>query len=80
LPPPPYNTPATKKSDVTVIGGGAAGLMCAIEAGRRGRSVTVLDHTTKIGRKIAISGGGRCNFTNIHAAPENYFSGQREFC
>ena len=70
----------TKKTDVIVIGGGAAGLMCAIEAGKRGRAVTVLDHAARIGRKIAISGGGRCNFTNIHATPENYFSKQREFC
>jgi len=76
----PYNTAVTKKSDVIVIGGGAAGLMCAIEAGWRGRSVMVLDHAPKLGRKIAISGGGRCNFTNLHATSENYFSEQREFC
>jgi predicted Rossmann fold flavoprotein len=80
FPPPQYNSAVINKTDVIVIGGGAAGLMCAIEAGRRGRSVTVLDHAAEIGRKIAISGGGRCNFTNIHAAPENYFSEQREFC
>lgn len=63
-----------------MIGGGAAGLMCAMEAGRRGRSVTVLDHGARIGRKIAISGGGRCNFTNLHTTPDNFFSEQPEFC
>jgi len=54
--------------------------MCAIEAGKRGRSVAVLDHASRIGRKISISGGGRCNFTNLHATPENYFSEQSNFC
>jgi hypothetical protein len=68
------------KRDVIVIGGGAAGLMCAIEAGRRGRSVTVLEHAERLGKKILISGGGRCNFTNINAAPENYLSGNPHFC
>ncbi len=66
-------------SDVLVIGGGAAGLMCAIEAGKRGRSVTVLEHNTSIGRKILISGGGRCNFTNIHTRPENFLSANPHF-
>ena len=75
-----YNPAVNNQTDVIVIGGGAAGLMCAIEAGRRGRSVTVLDHAARIGRKIAISGGGRCNFTNTHATSENYFSQQRDFC
>lgn len=56
--------------DVIVIGGGAAGLLCAIEAGKRGRSVIVLEHAERIGKKISISGGGRCNFTNIHTTPE----------
>ncbi len=60
--------------DVIVIGAGAAGLMCAIEAGKRGRSVLVLDHAEKAGKKILISGGGRCNFTNIHTEPGNYIS------
>jgi len=60
--------------DVIVIGAGAAGLMCAIEAGKRGRSVLVLDHAEKAGKKILISGGGRCNFTNIHTEPANYIS------
>ncbi len=63
-----------------VIGAGAAGLLCAIEAGKRGRSVLVLDHANEIGKKILISGGGRCNFTNVYAAPENYLSANPNFC
>ncbi|ESX89067.1 NAD(P)/FAD-dependent oxidoreductase [Mesorhizobium sp. LSHC412B00] len=66
--------------DVVVIGAGAAGMMCAIEAGKRGRSVLVLDHATKPGEKIRISGGGRCNFTNIHTSPKNFISGNPHFC
>jgi predicted Rossmann fold flavoprotein len=66
-------------SDVIVIGGGAAGLMCAVEAGKRGRRVTVLERNTQIGRKILISGGGRCNFTNLHTQPENFLSANRHF-
>lgn len=66
--------------DVIVIGAGAAGLMCAIEAGKRGRRVLVLDHARKLCEKIRISGGGRCNFTNIHTAPENFLSGNPHFC
>ena len=54
-----------QKFDVVIIGAGAAGMMCAIEAGKRGRKVALLDHAQKIGEKIRISGGGRCNFTNI---------------
>ncbi len=68
------------KKDVIVIGAGAAGLLCAIEAGKRGRSVLVLDHANEIGKKILISGGGRCNFTNVYAAPENYLSANPNFC
>ncbi len=68
------------KRDVIVIGGGAAGLMCAIEAGRRGRSVLVLEHADRLGKKILISGGGRCNFTNINANAANYLSGNPDFC
>jgi hypothetical protein len=68
------------KRDVIVIGGGAAGLMCAIEAGKRGRSVLVLEHAERLGKKILISGGGRCNFTNVDARPENYISGNPHFC
>jgi predicted Rossmann fold flavoprotein len=68
------------ETDVVVIGGGAAGLFCAIEAGRRGRKVVVLDHADRIGKKIAISGGGRCNFTNIHTGPDNFISANPNFC
>lgn len=68
------------KRDVVVIGGGAAGLMAAIEAGKRGRSVVVLEHAERLGKKILISGGGRCNFTNVNAGPENYVSGNPHFC
>ena len=66
--------------DVIIIGAGAAGLMCAIEAGKRGRRVLVLDHATKPAEKIRISGGGRCNFTNLHASPRNYLSENPRFC
>jgi predicted Rossmann fold flavoprotein len=66
--------------DVVVIGAGAAGMMCAIEAGKRGRSVLVVDHAKAPGEKIRISGGGRCNFTNIHAAPANFLSANPKFC
>lgn len=60
--------------DVIIIGGGAAGLFCALTAGQRGRRVLVLENGPAVGRKILISGGGRCNFTNIYARPENYLS------
>ena len=66
--------------DVIVIGGGAAGLMCACSAGRRGRRVALLESNARVGLKIAISGGGRCNFSNVFAAPENYLSGNPRFC
>jgi len=69
-----------KDFDVIVIGAGAAGLMCAIEAGNRGRRVLVVDHANKIGKKILIAGGGRCNFTNMYAGPENYLSRNPHFC
>jgi len=69
-----------RKSDVIVIGAGAAGMMCAIRAGQRGRSVLVLDHAKTPGEKIRISGGGRCNFTNIHAGPKNFLSANPHFC
>ncbi len=65
--------------DVLVIGAGAAGLMCAIEAGKRGKRVALLEHNDRIGRKILISGGGRCNFTNIHCKPENFLSANPHF-
>ena len=66
--------------DAIVIGGGAAGLMCAIEAGRRGRRVVVLEHAERVGKKILISGGGRCNFTNLCCQPENFLSANPHFC
>lgn len=66
--------------DVAIIGAGAAGMMCAIEAGKRGRSVILLDHARKLAEKIRISGGGRCNFTNRHATAENYLSANPHFC
>ncbi|MCW8091100.1 NAD(P)/FAD-dependent oxidoreductase [Alteromonas sp. ASW11-130] len=69
-----------KQRDVIVIGAGAAGLFCAAEAGKRGRKVEVLDHAKKVGRKILMSGGGRCNFTNMYASPENYLSQNPHFC
>jgi predicted Rossmann fold flavoprotein len=68
-----------QKYDVIVLGAGAAGLMCAIEAGKRGRHVLVLERADRIGKKILISGGGRCNFTNLHSSPENFFSANRHF-
>ena len=66
--------------DVIIIGAGAAGLMCAIEAGKRGRKVWLVDHATKIAEKIRISGGGRCNFTNTGTAPDNFLSQNPHFC
>src|SRR5438445_9515612 len=65
--------------DVVILGGGAAGLMCAIEAGKRGRSVAVLERNEAVGKKIRISGGGRCNFTNIYTAPDLFISGNPNF-
>lgn len=67
-------------ADVLVLGAGAAGLMCAIEAGRRGRRVVVLDQASKPAEKIRISGGGRCNFTNRHTTPANFLSNNPRFC
>jgi predicted Rossmann fold flavoprotein len=66
--------------DVVVIGGGAAGLFCAIEAGKRGRRVLVIEHNAAVGRKIIISGGGRCNFTNLDVTAENFVSQNSHFC
>jgi predicted Rossmann fold flavoprotein len=65
--------------DVLIVGGGAAGLMCAMEAGRRGRRVAVLEHADRLGKKILISGGGRCNFTNLHCQPESFLSSNPHF-
>jgi predicted Rossmann fold flavoprotein len=69
-----------RQYDVIIIGGGAAGLFCAIEAGKRGRQVVVLEHNDGIGKKIAISGGGRCNFTNVRCSAENFASANPHFC
>jgi predicted Rossmann fold flavoprotein len=66
--------------DVLIIGAGAAGMMCAIEAGKRGRRVLLLDHAATLGEKIRISGGGRCNFTNLDVRPENFLSRNPDFC
>lgn len=68
-----------QKVDVLIVGAGAAGLMCAIEAGKRGRTVLVLDHANKVGKKILMSGGGRCNFTNYYIDPEKYLSHNPHF-
>ena len=65
--------------DAIVLGGGAAGLMCAAVAGQRGRRVLVVEHASEVGRKILISGGGRCNFTNIATAPDRYISANPHF-
>ena len=65
--------------DAVILGGGAAGLMCAIEAGKRGRRVAILEHADRLGKKILISGGGRCNFTNLHCQPENFISANPNF-
>jgi len=69
-----------RRFDVVVLGAGAAGLFCAAEAARRGRTVLVVDHARAPGEKIRISGGGRCNFTNIHATPRNFLSANPHFC
>ncbi len=68
-----------QKYDALILGAGAAGLMCAMEAGKRGRRVAVLELAERAGKKILISGGGRCNFTNIHCAPENFISSNPHF-
>lgn len=69
-----------KSYDAIIIGAGAAGMLCAIEAGRRGRSVLLLDHAAAPGEKIRISGGGRCNFTNTRTSPKNFLSANPHFC
>jgi predicted Rossmann fold flavoprotein len=70
----------TNQFDVAVIGAGAAGMMCAAVAGQRGKKVVLIDHATKLAEKIRISGGGRCNFTNLHAGPQNFLSNNPHFC
>ncbi len=79
-PPKAHKNRPMEKIDVIIIGAGAAGLFCAVEAGRRGRRVTLLDHAAKPAEKIRISGGGRCNFTNVHAAPKHFLSNNPHFC
>jgi predicted Rossmann fold flavoprotein len=71
---------SVERYDVIVAGGGAAGLMCALRAGLRGRRVLVLEHADKVGKKILISGGGRCNFTNLGSRPEAFLSANPHFC
>jgi predicted Rossmann fold flavoprotein len=73
-------TTATQAFDVIMLGAGAAGLMCALTAGQRGRKVLLLDHADRVGAKILISGGGRCNFTNLNSAPDRFVSGNPDFC
>ena len=68
-----------KEFDALILGGGAAGLLCAIEAGKRGRRIAILERADRLGKKILISGGGRCNFTNLHCRPENFISGNPHF-
>jgi predicted Rossmann fold flavoprotein len=70
----------SRKYDVVIIGGGAAGLMCALTAGQRGRRVLIVEGSNKIGKKILMSGGGRCNFTNLVVEPDNYLSANAHFC
>jgi|ERR1043166_207235 predicted Rossmann fold flavoprotein len=76
----PVSVRAAITFDVVIIGAGAAGLFCAIEAGKRGRKVIVLEHSEQVGKKIAISGGGRCNFTNLHTSADNFLSANPHFC
>ena len=72
--------PAATAVDVLVLGAGAAGMMCALTAGKHGKSVVLVERAERIGKKILVSGGGRCNFTNLHATADNYVSGQPDFC
>ncbi len=81
--PPPFHRPRPVSLchfDVVIVGGGAAGLMCALQAGRRGRRVWVIEGANKIGKKILMSGGGRCNFTNLYVEAERYLSHNPDFC
>ena len=73
-------TTASQPYDVVILGAGAAGLMCALTAGQRGRKVLLLDRADQVGAKILISGGGRCNFTNLYSAPDRFLSGNTDFC
>ncbi|MGC9316380.1 MAG: aminoacetone oxidase family FAD-binding enzyme, partial [bacterium] len=69
-----------EKYDAIIVGAGAAGLMCAIEAGKAGLKVLILDRAKNVGKKILVSGGGKCNFTNLNISPENYISQNPDFC
>src|ERR1017187_6448805 len=71
--------PSPHTFDAVILGAGVAGLMCAIEAGKRGRRVAVLERSNRAGKKILISGGGRCNFTNLHCSPEHFHSANPHF-
>src|SRR5580700_2030217 len=73
-------TTATEAFDVIILGAGAAGLMCALTAGQRGRKVLLLEHADKVGAKILISGGGRCNFTNLQIGKDRFLSHNPNFC
>src|SRR6218665_4064173 len=75
-----HSTDTAGDYDVIVIGAGAAGMMCAAEAGKRGRKTLVIDHMDTVGEKIRISGGGRCNFTNLYASPAQFLSDNPHFC
>jgi predicted flavoprotein YhiN len=68
-----------QSSDVLILGGGAAGLFCAFQAAQRGLSVQLIEHANKVGKKILMSGGGRCNFTNLGTAPDNFLSANPHF-
>ena len=76
----PVSTEIPEQYDVVVVGGGGGGMFCAFTAANRGKSVLLLEHNERVGKKIEISGGGRCNFTNINATSENYLSGNSDFC
>ena len=71
---------SNRSTDVLVLGGGAAGLMCAAVAGARGRRVAVIEGSKRCGKKILMSGGGRCNFTNLDCGPDNFLSANPHFC
>ena len=71
---------AVRSTEVVIIGAGAAGLMCALTAAGRGRKVMLIDHANKAGKKILMSGGGRCNFTNMYTEPANFLSNNAHFC
>jgi hypothetical protein len=80
LNPNPTEDRTNMKTDVIIIGSGAAGMMCALQAGQRGRSVVLLDHAKKLAEKIRISGGGHCNFTNLDSGPQHFISSNSDFC